>query len=152
MPQREPIGLFVARTAKSLSRAFETALAEHGGSLPGWLVVASLATNAHGSQRSIAADIGVEGPTLTHHLNRMESAGLVTRTRDPQNRRVHQVALSDAGRAEFEQMLTVVGDFDRRLRAGFSEDELDTLRHLLGRLAANADASPATPAPERTSS
>jgi hypothetical protein len=34
-------------------------------------------------------------------------------------------------------MIAVVG-FDERLRAGFSDDELTTLRRLLARLAANA--------------
>ena len=137
-PTEEPIGLSVARNAKSLSRAFDAALAERGGSLPTWLVLASLAGGLHGSQRSIAAAVGIEGPTLTHHLGRMESDGLVVRTRDPENRRTHQVELTDAGRAQFAALLEVVQGFDRQLRKGFTADELGTLRELLGRLVANA--------------
>jgi MarR family transcriptional regulator for hemolysin len=141
-PIEEPIGLYVTRTAKSLSRAFDAALAERGGSLPTWLVLASLAGGLHGSQRSIAAAVGVEGPTLTHHLAHMESDGLVVRTRDPQNRRTHQVELTDAGREQFAALLEVVQDFDQRLRHGFTADELQGLRGLLGRLAANAASAP----------
>ena len=100
-PTDEPIGLLVARTAKTLSRSFDDALALQGGSLASWLVLTSIMGGQHASQRSIAAEIGVEGPTLTHHLNRMETAGLVSRTRNPENRRVHQVEPTDAGRAEF---------------------------------------------------
>src|SRR3954452_7306581 len=103
-PHQEPIGLALTRTAKVLSRAFDAALAERGGSLPTWLVLLSV-TGEHRSQRSIAAEVGVEGPTLTHHLNRMEADGLVTRVRDAQNRRVHQVALTDAGREMFHELL-----------------------------------------------
>ena len=84
------------RTAKALSRSFDDALAERGGSLPSWLVL--LSRDGAPSQRSIAAEVGVEGPTLTHHLNRMEADGLVTRQRDPQNRRVHQVELTERAR------------------------------------------------------
>jgi MarR family transcriptional regulator for hemolysin len=137
-PFEEPIGLYVTRTAKSLSRAFDAALAERGGSLPTWLVLASLAGGLRGSQRSIAAAVGIEGPTLTHHLGRLESDGLVVRTRDPQNRRTHQVELTDAGRAQFAALLEVVQEFDRRLRRGFDADELESLRELLGRLTGNA--------------
>jgi MarR family transcriptional regulator for hemolysin len=137
-PSEEPIGLYVARNAKSLSRAFDAALAERGGSLPTWLVLASLARGLHGSQRSIAAAVGIEGPTLTHHLGRMESDGLVVRTRDPENRRTHQVELTDEGRAQFAELLQLVQGFDRRLRHGFTDAELGTLRELLGRLVANA--------------
>ena len=98
-PQEEPIGLFVTRTARALGRSFDSALNEQGGSLPSWLVLASLAGGLHNSQRSIAAAVGVEGPTLTHHLNRMEETGLVTGERDPKNRRAHQVELTAEGRA-----------------------------------------------------
>src|ERR1700726_4966703 len=100
-PARTPIGLQLARSAKAVSRAFDDALAEAGGSLPVWLILVSLKGQAHGAQRQLAEAVGIEGPTLTHHLNRMENAGLVTRRRDPANRRVHQVELTDAGEAAF---------------------------------------------------
>src|SRR6266536_2658823 len=98
-PQPDPIGLHVTRTAKVLSRAFDDALAAGGGSLPMWLVLVSVMGQAHETQRDLAAAVGVEGPTLTHHLNRMEADGLVTRRRDPDNRRVHQVELTADGEA-----------------------------------------------------
>src|ERR1035437_4963471 len=41
-PARPPIGLQLTRTARSVSRAFDDALAEAGGSLPVWLVLISL--------------------------------------------------------------------------------------------------------------
>jgi MarR family transcriptional regulator for hemolysin len=145
-PTEEPIGLFVTRTAKSLSRAFDDALGEAGGSLPAWLVLTSLAWGEHRTQRAIAAHVGIEGATLTHHLNRMEAAGLVTRERDPENRRAHHVALTEAGQAELGSMLGAVQAFDQRLRASFTTDELATLRSLLQRLAGNAtDRGPDTP-------
>ena len=80
----------------------------------------------------------MEGPTLTHHLGRMEAEGLVVRARDPQNRRTHQVELTEAGHARFAVLLDVVRGFDERLREGFTDDELLALRRLLGRLADNA--------------
>ena len=41
-PLQEPVGLQVARVAKLLSRAFDDALAEAGGSMPTWLILLSL--------------------------------------------------------------------------------------------------------------
>src|SRR5215208_2779142 len=130
----EPIGLLLARSAKTVSRSFDASLAERGGSIATWLILLSLTGEVHRSQRSIAADIGIEGPTLTHHLNRMEADGLVTRARDPRNRRAHLVALTADGRATFHSLLGVVVGFDERLRAGFSDAELAMLRDLLHRL------------------
>lgn len=139
-PPTEPIGLELARTAKLLSRAFDDALVAVGGSLPTWLVLVSLKSQHHNAQRELAEAVGIEGPTLTHHLNRMETAGLVTRTRDPQNRRVHRVELTVAGEAAFERHLETVVAFDQRLRAGITDKEAAVLSGLLGRLRANITA------------
>jgi MarR family transcriptional regulator, transcriptional regulator for hemolysin len=62
-------------------------------------------SGTHGAQRELAAAVGIEGPTLTHHLNRMEASGLVTRRRDPANRRVHRVELTEAGEATFARLV-----------------------------------------------
>jgi DNA-binding MarR family transcriptional regulator len=133
----EPIGLQLARTAKVVSRAFDGALVKAGGSLPTWLVLVSLKSQRHGMQRELAEAVGIEGPTLTHHLNRMESDGLVTRRRDPQNRRVHHVALTDAGEAAFQRLRQAVMAFDRRLRVGMTDEQSSLLGELLGLLRAN---------------
>jgi MarR family transcriptional regulator for hemolysin len=138
-PDREPLGLHLARTAKVVSRALDDALAAAGGSLPQWVILVELKSAAHGTQRNIARAVGVEGATLTHHLNKMEAAGLVTRTRDPGNRRVHQVVLTDAGDAMFTSLLATVAGFDERLRRDLGEDDVARMHALLDRLAANVD-------------
>jgi MarR family transcriptional regulator for hemolysin len=133
----EPIGREVTRTARVLARAFDQALSEAGGSLPVWLILVSLKAERPGMQRELAQAVGIEGPTLTHHLNRMEAAGLVVRHRDRENRRIHRVELTDAGEATFYRLRETVGAFDRRLRAGFSDVEITALREALGRLCHN---------------
>jgi MarR family transcriptional regulator, transcriptional regulator for hemolysin len=144
-PDAEPIGLLLTRTAKVVSRAFDQALTEAGGSLPAWLVLVSLKEQPHGAQRELADAVGIEGPTLTHHLNRMEAGGLVTRRRDPDNRRAHRVELTKDGEAAFRRLVQSVAAFDARLRAGLADRELTALRGLLDRLRTNV-AAPDRPA------
>jgi MarR family transcriptional regulator for hemolysin len=136
-PQTDPIGLDVTRTGRLLSRAFNDALMAAGGSLPQWLVVMTLKQGAHATQRDIAAAIGIEGATLTHHLSRMEADGLVRRERVAGNRRTQVVALTPAGESLFTTLLGAVVAFDQQLCAGFSDRELATLRNLLARLRTN---------------
>jgi MarR family transcriptional regulator for hemolysin len=136
-PDQPPIGLALARTAKAVSRAFDDRLAEAGGSLPVWLVLLSLRTRALGTQRELAEVVGIQGATLTHHLNAMERDGLVTRRRDPANRRVHRVELTDAGLVLFDRLRAAAADHDRRLRTGLSAVEVDRLAGLLDRLRDN---------------
>jgi MarR family transcriptional regulator for hemolysin len=136
-PGRPPIGLHLTRTARVLSRAFENELAAAGGSEPVWLILLSLKAQQLGNQRKLAEAIGIKGATLTHHLNAMEADGLVTRRRESTNRRVHRVELTDAGQALFQRLRGVAVDFDRRLRAGLSEEDVATLAALLDRLRGN---------------
>ena len=136
-PARPPIGLHLARTARSVSRAFDDALAQAGGSVPVWLVLISLKSQQVRNQRELAEAVGIREATLTHHLNSMDEQGLITRRRDPANRRVHLVELTEAGEAAFQRLRGAATAFDQRLRVGLSADEVSQLEALLGRLAAN---------------
>jgi MarR family transcriptional regulator for hemolysin len=144
-PTGPPIGLALARTAKGVSRAFDDALAAAGGSVPVWLIMISLKTQSLGNQRELAEAIGIRGATLTHHLNAMEADGLVTRRRDPDNRRIHQVELTEPGETLFRQLATAARAHDQRLRTGFSDEELATLEQLLRRLQHNVSGQAAHP-------
>jgi MarR family transcriptional regulator, transcriptional regulator for hemolysin len=143
---RVPIGLRLSQVARTVSRAFDEALDEAGGTLPVWLILLNLKIHKPANQRKLAEKVGVREATLTHHLNAMDASGLVTRTRDAANRRVHVVELTEAGEAAFVRMQQAAIAFDARLRAGLADADLDQLSGLLGRLAANVggadDAAP----------
>lgn len=138
-PTVTPIGLELASTARAVGRAFDARLAVDGGSRSTWLVLMTLKTRTTANQRELAAAVGIQGATLTHHLNGMEADGLVTRRRDPANRRVHVVELTEAGEATFLRLAGAAVEHDSRLRAGFDDAELDVLRGLLTRMRANVD-------------
>ena len=133
-----PIGLLVARTAKALDRAFDDHLATVGGSGATWLVLSSLKNGEHRTQGELAAAVGVRQPTLTHHLDGLERAGLVTRERDPGNRRVQRVALTEAGEQLFVRLRRSAAAFDGRLRAGLDDEDVAQLRRLLAQLVENS--------------
>ena len=139
-PAQTPIGMELAGVARDVGRAFDAALAGAGGSRPMWLVLLSLKSRPTANQRELAAAVGIQDATLTHHLNGMEADGLLTRRRDPANRRVHLVELTEAGHAAFRRLRTVAQHYDTRLRTGFSDADLDTLRGLLARLRDNVTA------------
>lgn len=146
-PSGPPIGITLSNAAREVNRAFDAALARAGGSRPAWLVLMSLKRTPMANQRELAAMVGIEGATLSHHLNAMETDGLITRRRDPANRRVHIVELTVLGEAAFHTMLGTVIAFDRRLRDGLSDDEIAELARLLDRLRGNVAGGTAPDAP-----
>ncbi len=144
-PPATPIGLRLTQVSRAVSRAFDDALAAAGGSLPVWLVVLNLKTRSLANQRELAEAMGIREATLTHHLNAMEASGLVTRRRDPANRRIHVVALTTAGEEAFVRLRGAAIAFDRQLRRGITDADAASLGELLGRLAANAGVETGSP-------
>jgi MarR family transcriptional regulator for hemolysin len=139
-PAGPPLGIRLASTAKAVSRAFDDALTAAGGSLPVWLILISLKSHRMANQRELADAVGIQEATLSHHLNAMEAGGLVTRRRDPANRRIHQVQLTDEGENLFRRLATAARAHDARLRAGLSDDQIIVLEGLLDRLRQNVTA------------
>ena len=136
-PSAPPIGFVLSQVSKAVARAFDDAMTEAGGSLPTWLVLLSLMPGGHRPQSDLAQAVGVQGPTLTHHLNGLEEQGLITRTRDRADRRAHQVVLTPEGRTRFLHLRQTAERFDVRLRGDLTGEEVDLLRGLLNRLRAN---------------
>jgi len=137
MMDRIPIGLELNLTSRTVRRAFDSALLAAGGSLPVWLILLSLKRGNVDNQRELAEAIGIRGATLTHHLNALETQGVLTRRRDPRNRRVHIVELTQAGEALFARLREAAMAFDMRLKVGFSDDELSLLARGLNQLRLN---------------
>src|ERR1039457_5336739 len=132
-PAGPPIGLELTRAARAVRRAFDDALAKAGGSLPVWLVLISLKSQQRGNQRELAEAVGIREATLTHHRNARAAQGFAPRRRDPANRRVHLVELTDEGEQAFLRLRAAAAAFDQQLRRGIADQEVAALAGLLGR-------------------
>lgn len=116
-------------------RAAETAIAP-GGLRPRHLVALTLLSD-HGpaNQGDLGDALRLDPSNVVALLNELEERGLVTRRRDPADRRRHIVELSTPGHAELKsahQRLSCVEDV---LFRALTSDERETLYGLLLRAA-----------------
>jgi MarR family transcriptional regulator for hemolysin len=137
-PDVPPIGLHLAQSAKQVGRAFNDALAIAGGSLPTWRILSALAHGAGTSQNDLAREVGIEGPTLTRHLDVLEAEGLVRRVTHPDDRRAVRVETTPAGNELHRRLLGIAREFDARLRRGIPPADLAHLRTTLAAILRNA--------------
>src|SRR5260370_11499471 len=93
---RLPIGLRLSQAARTVSRAFDEALAEAGGSLPARLILLNLKIRKPANQRKLAEAGGIPGATLAPPLNAMDAPALVSRAPDAPQRPVHAVQVTPA--------------------------------------------------------
>ena len=85
---------------KYLDRAMNQTLAEFGLDRGEWHLLGALRRSGPPYRRSpghLADDIGLSSGAMTNRLDRLEEAGLVRRTPDPDDRRGLKVELTDAG-------------------------------------------------------
>jgi MarR family transcriptional regulator for hemolysin len=141
---QQPLGRTIVFTAKSIREAFESMLAAGGASIATWVVLSALNDEVEFvSQSALASHLHLEGATVTHHLDRLEAAGLVRRLVDPEDRRARRLELTPAGLELHQRLLAAVTELDAQMMAGLSAAERSALRSGLARIEANLAAGAA---------
>jgi DNA-binding MarR family transcriptional regulator len=91
-------------------------------------------------QSAVAAAFGQDESAATGMLARMEKGGFIARNRDPDDRRVTRVTLTQSGHEALAAADGMLADFNRRLGKGFSRDELAVVQRFLESIIARVDA------------
>ena len=86
------------------------------------------------SQVEMGERLGIDRNTMVLLLDDLEARGLVTRRRDPRDRRAHLVSLTDAGRDVLAQSTALARRTNDEVFAPLSAEERAQLHALLSRL------------------
>jgi DNA-binding MarR family transcriptional regulator len=85
----------------------------------------------------LADRLGVEPPTVTRMIRRMESCGFVERRPDPSDARSFRVHLTDKGRALEEPVARIWEEVEKKTLQDINPQETLVLRRLLSRIRKN---------------
>jgi DNA-binding MarR family transcriptional regulator len=127
MPKEsQPEGLVDATigVAAHLESELEEALAEHRLTRASFLVLAALerAEDRTLNQRELVAKVRRTSGTMSVRLGRLEHAGLLSRERDPENRRNVTVTLTERGLELVQAALPTYHERSERLISALSDD------------------------------
>lgn len=131
------LGRQLAWTAKAVRAELEARLVEAGGSFSTYVALRSAveARDEGGlSQRELAERMGVEGPTLVRHLDRLEKDALIERRRDERDRRITRIAVTPAGLDLFELLRKAADALDDEIHALLGSKDYDMMVGTLERL------------------
>lgn len=134
------VGHQLANLMGLMRRELEVRMAEHGLTDAQWKPLWMLKSGVASTALEMAREIGVDAGAVTRLLDRLESKGLVERTRSASDRRVVHLRLTPAGDAVADQVPHVLAALNNDFLHGFSESEWKQLRKLLDRMAANGAA------------
>src|SRR5262245_3031112 len=115
-------------------RAVSEELAPHGITYRQSMVLGWLAMEGELSQTELASKMMVEPPTLVGILDRMERDGWIERHNCPTDRRKNLIRPSRAAEPVWERIVECAVRVRRRATEGLSDEELATIKELLGRV------------------
>lgn len=94
-------------------------------------VLSALEEFGTSSQATLARRLGIDRSDMVATLNDLESQGLITRTRDPDDRRRNAVMLNRKGRRELSRLVELVETAQERMFAALSSGDRAELHRLL---------------------
>ena len=142
MPASDPLALdrqvcfALAAASRTVIGLYRPVLEPLGLTHPQYLVMLALWERSPRTLRDIGRALALEPATLSPLLKRLESAGLITRSRKPDDERSLDVELTVAGRELRAKAVGVPAQIVKRL--GMPLAELEATRDVLTRLLAAA--------------
>lgn len=94
----------------------------------GYAVLALLKVGTPSAQHHIGAALGIDRTSTAKLLAELETAGHVSRSRDPGNRRAFLVTLTDTGEHVRAQAAAALADCDERFLAALAPEDRARLR------------------------
>lgn len=122
--------------ARSVLSVYRPVLEPLGLTHPQYLVMLALWGQSPVTVKELGEMLQLDAPTLSPLLKRLEAAGLVTRTRVPEDERQLRIELTPAGRELREQALGVPPAIIAKL--GMELSELEEVRRVLTALNVSA--------------
>jgi DNA-binding MarR family transcriptional regulator len=124
----------LAVASSRVSKAFaERYRAEFGLTIPEWRVLAHLAQSASVSVREIHARVDMDKSKVSRAAARLESAGLIEKRENIDDRRLLDMRLTEKGRALITRIMPIAQTFQAELLAKLATDA-PAFRHALLRL------------------
>ncbi len=142
MDDREQFGFRLGRLARLWRSRLDEKMRPHGLTQARWVVMMHMRREADGyQQKALARFVGIEGPTLVHILDNLESQGLIERRPDEADRRGKTVHLTDEGWRMIEVLDDVSAELRRVHLAGISDADLAHCLAIFDRIQSQAEAA-----------
>src|SRR4051795_2706143 len=129
---------------KHISRTFDETLARHGLNHGEYRLLLRLTTRAD-DNRMTAGELGrallLSSGAMTNRIDRLETAGLVERIRDPRDRRGVLVALTDTGKTTINGAVTEQAAKEIDVMSVLGAGDLKQLNKLLRKVLTSLEAT-----------
>jgi DNA-binding MarR family transcriptional regulator len=132
-------GFLLARLGFGFKAKAIAMFEEAGFEIYDYSVLAILAEGARETQSTIAGSLALDPSRLVALLDSLEERGLITRQRDPHDRRRHLVSITADGERQLSRLRKMIKELEETFFAPLDAKSRTTFHDLLSRLAAHND-------------
>jgi DNA-binding MarR family transcriptional regulator len=133
----ESAAYLMRRILNCMSVLVDEALAPRDLTSAQWVPLLKLHLGQASSVAELARECQLDAGAMTRLLDRLEAKGLVTRVRSSEDRRVVNLELTPEGRVAAREIPAVLCKVQNAFLQGFTVQEWQQLRDMLGRVLAN---------------
>ena len=134
----ETIPFEIGETAHALRKAFDRLAVGLGVTRAQWKVLFKLTRTPGLRQVELADMLDLEPITLCRIVDRLEEAGLVERSRDPEDRRAWRLHVTAKAQPLIDKLQTVGAKLVEQAFSGIDPQDIETTRQVLARVRENA--------------
>lgn len=131
------LAMLLHSAARAVTRRFEERTRDRDLTAAQWRLLVHLHKDGPQPQARLAEQLEIEPISVSRLVDRMEQAGWVRRTSDPQDRRVRVVEPTDRATASMARMRTVADEIYAEALDGLSPEDGARLMAMLRRLIDN---------------
>jgi DNA-binding MarR family transcriptional regulator len=132
-------GFLLAQLGRAVTRQYRCALSPIGLKPRETQALLRLRADGAMSQQALGAALDTDASNLVALLNDLEADSLISRRRDPEDRRRHVVEVSKRGAKVLDEVERAAAEVEDQFFAALDEDERVALQGLLARVARSAD-------------
>lgn len=122
---------YVEELISSYGSYYESNLKDNDLTLKEFSVLLRIRFQGVATQHDLVELFKVSGAYIAKLLRKFEDNGYIARKEDPENRRKKLVKLTDEGIKKTDELIEVIQNWEDKVTAGISEDEIKTLKEIL---------------------
>ena len=122
---------YVEELISSYGSYYESNLKDNDLTLKEFSVLLRIRFQGVATQHDLVELFKVSGAYIAKLLRKFENQGYIARKEDPENRRKKLVKMTDDGIKKTDEIIEVIQNWEDKVTAGISEDEIKTLKEIL---------------------
>lgn len=131
------IGFITNKASKKIAEEFNNRLMLYGITRVQWIALYYLLKDGKASQKELADKMNIKESTIVRLVDRLEKEKYVERVKEPENRRITYIILTDSGKNRITELIPEGEKMKDSISKGITDEEFETFNRVLQKMIDN---------------